>query len=464
MDIFLTNTLGKTKQRFTPITPGKVSIYTCGPTVYHYAHIGNLRSFVFADLLKRMFIANNYKVEHVMNITDVGHLTSDADDGEDKLEKGARREGKTVWEVAQYYTDHFMEDLSRLNIMLPDHMPKATDHIAEMISIIKNLEEKGYTYIAEGNVYFDTQKYAEYADFAGLKLNEEDARSRVDEDEHKKSPFDFVLWFTRYKYSSHEMEWDSPWGRGFPGWHIECSAMSTKYLGDHFDIHTGGIDHIPVHHTNEIAQSTCAFGHKWVNYWMHNNFLVLGEDEKISKSKDNFLRLQTLMDKGISGLDYRYFLLGAHYRKPQTFSFEGLEAAKTSLRKLVQKYKDVSVRDGRNEDEFDIFYTKFLEAMNDDLNTPQALAVFWETVQDTNIDVGTKRSLFDAYDAVLGIGLKEQAERKEEIPDDVLALKSERDKARVLKNWAESDRLRDEIVSKGFEVLDSKDGTEIRKA
>ncbi len=280
MEILLTNTMSRRKEVFKPLREGEVGIYTCGLTVYNFAHIGNLRAYVFADTLKRMFLFNGYKVNHVMNITDVGHLTGDEDEGEDKMEAGARREGKTVWEIVDFYTKAFFNDLKRLRIIFPTVTCRATRHVDDMIDMIRKIESNGYTYVAGGNVYFDTSKLPDYGKLARLKLDEDKMRSRVESDPYKRNPFDFVLWFTRYKYDSHAMQWDSPWGRGFPGWHIECSAMSSKYLGERFDIHTGGIDHIPIHHTNEIAQSEAAFGHEWVNYWLHSEFLVIGEGRR----------------------------------------------------------------------------------------------------------------------------------------------------------------------------------------
>ncbi len=463
MEIKLTNTLTREKETFNPIKQGEVGIYSCGPTVYNYAHIGNLRAFVFADILKRMFLFNGYKVKHIMNITDVGHLTSDADEGEDKLEKGAKREGKTVWEVADYYTKSFLDDIKQLNIILPDKLPKATEHIKEMIEIIKKLEKNGFTYISEGNVYFDTSRFEDYGKMAKLKLDSESSQSRVEHDPHKKNPFDFVLWFTRYKYINHEMMWDSPWGRGFPGWHIECSAMSTRYLGEQFDIHTGGIDHIPVHHTNEIAQSECAFGHKWVNYWLHSDFLVTSDNEKIAKSKDNFLRLKTLTDKGYLPEEYRYFILGTHYKKQLAFSFEAMDSAKNTFKKLKNRMLDLQNEksDGIEKDAFDSYISEFKGCVNDDLNTPKALAVMWDVIGNENLNAKTKLSIVGEFDRVFGLGLAEIKE--DDIPSDILKLKDERDAARKNKNWKLSDELRNRISDLGYDVFDSKEGSELRK-
>ncbi|MGC9366293.1 MAG: cysteine--tRNA ligase [bacterium] len=462
MEIKLTNTMSREKEVFQPIKPNKVNIYTCGLTVYNYAHIGNLRAYVFSDILRRMFEYNGFKVNHVMNITDVGHLTDDQDSGEDKLEKGARREHKTVWEIAQYYTDEFIKDLNQLNIIIPEVMPKATDHISEMIELIKLIEKRGFTYSAGGNLYFDTTQLKDYGKLARLKLDAEKTRTRVEEDTYKKNPFDFVLWFTRYKYSSHSMLWDSPWGKGFPGWHVECSAMSSKYLGNHFDIHTGGIDHIPVHHTNEIAQSEVAFGHKWVNYWLHNDFLVIEDNQKMAKSKQNFLRLQTLIDRGFHPLDYRYFLLGAHYRKNLLFSFDNLQAAKNAVEKLrdwVMRLK--KVEDEPDQTAYREYQQQFNREINDDLNTPRALSVLWEVLNHDQLSSGTKLSLLENFDQVLGLNLS--TGKSEELPEQLKLLVGNRDEARNQKNFKLADQLRDEITRLGYQVIDSPEGTIVKK-
>lgn len=460
MEIKLNNTLTRKKEIFRPITQGEVKLYTCGLTVYNFAHIGNLRAYVFADTLKRMFLFNGYEVNHVMNITDVGHLTEDEDSGEDKMEAGARREGKTVWEIVDFYTEAFFQDMKRLNIMFPTTSCRATQHVEDMIELIKKIEANGYTYIADGNVYFDTSKLSDYGKLARLQLNEDKLRSRVEVDPNKKNPFDFVLWFTRYKYDSHAMQWDSPWGRGFPGWHIECSAMSSKYLGERFDIHTGGIDHIPIHHTNEIAQSEAAFGHKWVNYWLHSEFLVIGEGEKMSKSLGNFLTLQTLIDEGYDPMDYRYYLLGAHYRKQLAFTFQALDGARNAMKKLktaiveFQAAKD----DGSPDREM---MEEFTKAINDDLNTPRALAVLWKVVDSDELNPGIKLALIEEFDKVLALNLSRVDADK--IPSRVEKLAQERDLARKNKNWKRADELREQITLEGYEILDNKDGYKVRK-
>ncbi|MCF7871970.1 cysteine--tRNA ligase [Candidatus Woesearchaeota archaeon] len=461
MEIKLTNSLGKEKQIFKPIKNGEVGIYSCGPTVYNYAHIGNLRAYVFADILKRVFLFNNYKVKHVINITDVGHLSDDADEGEDKLEKGAKREGKTVWDIAKFYTETFYSNMKDLNIIDPDVYCKATEHIQEMIDMNLKLEKKGFTYVSEGNLYFNTANFDNYWNLIGKKQDEDSQKSRVDHDEHKKNKTDFVLWFTRHKHGNHAMEWNSPWGVGFPGWHIECSAMSSKYLGETFDIHTGGIDHIPIHHTNEIAQAECAFGHKWVNYWLHNEFLVVKDLEKMSKSKDNFLRLQTLKNEGYSPLDYRYFLLGTHYRKKILFSWEALIGAKNSLKKLKNKILELKKENSDfRAEKFNEYLLKFNSSINDDLNTPQALAIIWDCLND-EIGSKTKLKLVTEFDKVLGLKLLE--EEIVDVPKEIKLIAEKRWVAKQNKLWEESDKLRDELKQKGYEILDSKDSYQIKR-
>lgn len=461
MEIRLTNTMSRRKEIFKPLKIGEVGIYTCGLTVYNFAHIGNLRAYVFADTLKRMFLFNGYKVRHVMNITDVGHLTGDEDEGEDKMEAGARREGKTVWEIVDFYTKAFFKDLERLRIILPTVTCRATEHVQDMIDMIRKIEANGYTYIAGGNVYFDTSKVPDYGKLARLQLDEEKIRSRVESDPFKKNPFDFVLWFTRYKYENHAMQWDSPWGRGFPGWHIECSAMASKYLGERFDIHTGGIDHIPVHHTNEIAQSEAAFGHEWVNFWLHSEFLVIGEGEKMSKSLGNFITLQTLIDRGYEPADYRYYLLGAHYKKQLTFTMEALDGAKSAMKKLITRIEELKeLNESETRPDGDLM-NEFHEAINDDLNTPKALAVLWKVVDSEDLRPGEKLSLIDRFDEVLGLGLSEVESKT--IPEEVIELANQRDAARKERNWEKADELRQLISEKGYEVLDERDGYKIRR-
>ncbi len=480
-DLKLYNTMSRKKEVFEPLNPPDVKLYTCGPTVYNYAHIGNLRTYVFEDLLRRVLEWNGYVVEHVMNITDVGHLTSDADDGEDKMLKGAQREHKTVWEIAEFYTQAFFEDLAKLNIEMPTIKPKATDHIQDMINQIKQLEKNGMTYVANGNVYFDTSKLSDYGKLAKLERQDLKAGARIEVDKNKKNPYDFVLWFTKSKFEDQAMQWESPWGKGYPGWHIECSAMSQKYLGKQMDIHCGGIDHIPVHHTNEIAQSEGATGEKhWVKYWMHGNFLVLGKNEKMAKSANNFLRLQTLIDKGYSPLDYRYFCLQSHYRKELTFSWEGMDAAHNALTNLYRKlssyiplyYEGMDfynlAEEGKRDPLYNLYCNRFVDAINDDLNIPEALSVFWDALKHINTTENKTSALrvaiISEFDKILGLNILENGRRYLEniIPENIEKLILERDVARKEKNWQKSDELRAEIEKAGFIVKDGPKGTEVQ--
>ena len=393
MGLRVFNTMGREMQDFVPITPGFVGFYGCGPTVYNYAHIGNLRAYVFLDILDRTLSYLGYDKKHVMNITDIGHLTGDDDSGEDKIVKTAKERHQSVLEVAQFYTDAFFKDLDALNIRRPDVVCKATDHVSDMIELIKRIEANGHTYMSGGNLYYDVSTYADYGKLANLRLDDQKAGARVGVDENKRNPYDFVLWFTKSKFENQALSWESPWGKGYPGWHIECSAMSMKYLGDHFDIHTGGIDHIPIHHTNEIAQSEGATGKKWVNYWLHNEFLVVkndasGDGDKMSKSAGNFLRLQTLADKGYDALDYRYFLLGAQYRSQVFFSWDAMESAKNARKALVKRaaqiieasHGKVSPSLGKKAQGY---IDSFKAALENDLATPLAMSALHLAVKDS---------------------------------------------------------------------------------
>ena len=451
------NTLTHKIEEFKPISEAEVKLYTCGPTVYNYAHIGNLRTYIFEDILKRVLQYNNYKVNHVMNITDVGHLTDDADAGEDKMEKGSRREGKTAWEIAEFYTQAFQNDLKKLNIESPTTWCKATDNIPEQIELVQTLIDKGFTYETSDGIYFDTTKFPAYGEMANLQNQELEAGSRVEIGE-KKNSHDFALWKFSKPEEKRQMEWEAFGRMGFPGWHIECSAMSSKYLGQHFDIHCGGIDHIPVHHTNEIAQSEAAFGeHPWVNYWMHGEFIVLKNDEKMSKSSDNFVTLNTLKEKGIDPLAYHFFLLQTHYRKQLSFSFEALESAQTGLENLRSKILKLKKENKKlNTTELQ---TKFLEKINDDLDMPGALALVFDSLKNEEIDYETILQ----FDKVLGLGLDKVEEKQIEISTEVQQLLNERQQARTNKNWFESDRLRDEIAKLGFQVEDTSGGQKITK-
>lgn len=448
----LFNTLTRRLEEFEPLEPGKVGMYCCGPTVYNYAHIGNLRTYIFEDVLRRTLRFNGYEVRHVMNITDVGHLESDADEGEDKMEKGARREGLDVWELARKYEAAWLHDMARLNIERPEIICRATEHIPEMIELVQKLLDRGYAYITEDAVYYDTSKFADYAKLARLDLRGQQAGAggRVTLQGSKRHPNDFALWFMNRP--RHVMQWDSPWGRGYPGWHIECSAMSMKYLGPTFDIHCGGVDHIPVHHTNEIAQSEGATGQPFVRYWLHGEWLLIGS-EKMSKSTENFITLQTLVDRGYDPLSYRYLCLQAHYRSELRFTWEALDAAQQGLRRVYSIRPD---NDPLTDDKaYADARAEVLEALNTDLNVPQVVGL---------LNRYASYRLWVEFDKVLGLDIAERASvRDEALPPEVLELVAQRNAARQAKNWAESDRIRDQLIAMGYEVGDSPSGTTVRK-
>ena len=455
----LYNTLTRKKEEFKPIKDKNVGLYTCGPTVYWFAHIGNLRTYLFEDVLKRVLEYNNYKVKHVMNITDVGHLTSDADTGEDKMEKGAKREGKTAWEIADFYTKAFKEDLKALNIKEPDIWAKATDCIKEQIELIENLEKKGFTYKIADGMYFDTSKIKDYGKLAGLKKRKLKAGARVKIAEGKKNPTDFALWKFSPKDSKRQMEWDSPWGKGFPGWHTECVAMSEKNLGVPFDIHAGGIDHIQIHHTNEIAQSEAAFGKNLANFWMHGEFLRL-ENGKMAKSEGNVVLIKNLIEKKINPIAYRYLCLTTHYRSKLSFSWKSLEASQNALDKIYEKVKELKKEKG-NSQSAGQYKEKFLNFLNDDLDTPKALALAWDLIKDNKIKNKEKYELLLDFDKVLGLGLDEIEEEK--IPKEIKELADLREKARKEKDWKKADELRRELKNKGYVLEDTGQGPKIKK-
>ena len=456
----LYNTLTRKKEVFEPL--GKVvGIYSCGPTVYWYQHIGNLRTYIFADLLKRVLLFNGYEVKHVINVTDVGHLTSDADTGEDKMVVALKREGlpftkEAMFKLAEKYFSVFRQDLKKLNVIEPDVWCKATQHIKEMIELIKRIEKNGYTYRGKqsGNVYFDTSKFKGYGKLARLKL-EEKGKARIAEDPDKKNPRDFVLWFVASsKFKGHLLKWPSPWGEGWPGWHIECSAMSMHYLGETFDIHTGGVDHIPVHHTNEIAQSEAATGKQFVRYWLHGAFLTF-KGKKVSKSTGGLFTLSELEEQGFKPLAYRYFCLTAHYRSELEFSFEALQAAQKSyerLKKIVAELED----DGKINQEY---LTKFKEVINDDLDMPKALAILWKLIRDKNAE-GKLRTIKE-MDKVFGLDLLKK--EKIEIPAKIKKLVEEREEARKKKDWSRADEIRELLKEKGWLVEDTSKGPIIMK-
>jgi cysteinyl-tRNA synthetase len=459
----LFNTLTRQVEEFKPLNPPKVTVYTCGPTVYDYAHIGHWFTYVRMDTLIRTLKAAGFNPEWVMNITDVGHLVSDADEGEDKLQAGARREGKTAWEVAEFYTADFLEGMKRLNLTMPDHLVKATEHIAEQIELIKRLEEKGYTYVIDDGVYYDTSKFPTYADFARLDLDEQQAGARVNFNTQKRNAPDFALWKFSPEGSRRDMEWDSPWGKGFPGWHIECSAMSMKYLGDTLDIHTGGIDHVPVHHTNEIAQSQAVTGRPFANYWLHSNHVTIG-GEKISKSLGNGIRLQDVAAKGIAPQAVRLHVLESHYRSQSKFSWESLESAQNRLRDLRAM---AALRWQASKTAYDAATFALLDVplelasrLADDLNTPQALA-YLSDVSTQLQAVLIEEDMVDHFETMLQgiddlLGLNLMAE--EDISDAQKKLLAERSEAREAKDWTRADKARDRLLEQGIAVRDTPHG------
>jgi len=457
MSIQIYNTLSRQLEEFKPIKKGKVGLYTCGPTVYDYQHIGNMRTFIFEDVLKRVLEYHTYKVKHIMNITDVGHLTDDGDHGQDKMEKGAAREGKTAWDIAKFYTKIFQQDLEALNIIFPTKFTRATDNIKEQIALIKKLEKKGFTYQTSDGVYFDTSKLSDYGKLAQLDKQELKAGVRVDMGE-KKNPTDFALWKFSPANEKRQMEWKSPWGVGFPGWHIECSAMAAKYLGQPFDIHCGGIDHVPVHHTNEIAQSEAANDKPLANYWMHSEFLVLN-GAKMSKSSGEFLTVEVLKNKNFNPLAYRYLLLQTHYRKQLSFSWDSLQAAQNGLEHLytiVGPWK-------KGKKGIPEYEKKFIDAISDDLDMPKALAVLWEMIKDTQHTPEEKKASLLRFDTVLALGLANIKKDTVKISTQVSQLLEQRNKARAEKNWKESDVLRAQIEALGYTIKDTASGTEITK-
>jgi cysteinyl-tRNA synthetase len=464
LSFYIYNTLSRDKEELIPVCPDKVGLYTCGPTVYNYAHIGNLRTYIFEDTLKKSLEYTGHNVKHVMNITDVGHLQSDADTGEDKMALGAKRENKSVWEIARFYENAFFEDCGKLNIKRPDIVCRATEHIQDMIDFIKVLEDKGFTYISNGNVYFEIDKFKDYTKLANLSIDELEAGSRIEVDQNKKNPLDFVLWFTNSKFTNQIMQWDSPWGRGFPGWHIECSAMSVKYFGERIDIHCGGVDHIPVHHTNEIAQSEGALGHKWVNYWMHGEFLVL-DGGKMSKSSGDFLTLSKLISEGFSPLDYRFFCLQSRYRKQLVFSFDTLSDARNSFKKLKQRISlllaDISEGQEIKTEKVNAYKDKFAEQISDDLNMPNAVTVLLDVLKDTGLNSREKAHLIEDFDRVLSLELMNaDAQENDEIDEELIGrLIAERNEARKNRDWAKADEIRKALLEMNIEVLDTKEGT-----
>jgi cysteinyl-tRNA synthetase len=461
----LFNTLGREIMEFIPLKKGKVGMYACGPTVYKYAHIGNLRTFILVDILRRTLDFLGYDVTYVMNITDVGHLSDDADYGEDKMLKSAREKKMSVWDIAEYYTKAFFEDTDALNIKRPHIVCKATDHIEDMIQLIRRIENNGLTYFSGGNIYFDISQFSNYGKLALLDLNELKAGSRIEIDDNKKNPHDFVLWFTKSKFEEQSMQWESPWGRGYPGWHIECSAMSMKYLGDQFDIHLGGIDLIPVHHTNEIAQAEAATGKQWVKYWIHGEFLNTVKG-KMSKSLGNFFTLNSLKEQDYEPLDYRYFCLGGHYRSQLQFSMEALDAARNARKNLVFRIAQLKEKAAGESEEGDVkeipFYRSFVEHLCDDLNMPQCLSDLWNCIKDETLRPSIKLKIAEEMDRILGLDL-EKATIDTDIDEYIEALIKEREEARKDKDFVKADRIRDELKKQNIILEDTPDGVRWRK-
>jgi cysteinyl-tRNA synthetase len=455
----LFNTLTRKKEVFKPLKGKEVGLYTCGPTVYWFAHIGNLRTFIFEDILKRVLEYNGFKVKHVMNITDVGHLTSDADNGEDKMEKGAKREGKTAWEIAEFYTNVFKEDLKNLNIKEPTIWTKATDYIKEQIELIEILEKRGFTYKISDGIYFDSSKIKDYGKLAGKKPKKIKAGARVKMVSGKRNPTDFALWKFTPPGVKRQMEWDSPWGKGFPGWHTECVVMSAKHLGMPFDIHTGGIDHISIHHTNEIAQAEAAFCQNLANFWLHGEFLV-SKEGKMSKSKENITILKDLIEKEINPTAYRYLCLTAHYRSKLFFSFSALKSAQNALDNLYQKVREIS-EEKKEESKISKDYgEKFINLINDDLDTPKAVALMWNVLKSKKISDKEKYNILLDFDKVFGLKIEEI--KKQEIPEEIQKLAKEREKMRKEGKWQESDEIRNKIKSMGYQIEDTQKGTKIK--
>lgn len=461
MQIKFYNTLTKKKEEFIPLDKNLITLYSCGPTVYKDATIGNMRTNIFMDTLRRTLKYNGYKLKHVMNITDVGHLVSDADEGEDKMIKSAKEQGKTPLEIAEYYTNLFMKDLERLNIDMPEIICKATDNIKEMIEYVEELVKNGYAYETSTAIYFDVSKLDKYGILSGINLDDQKAGARVDIDEEKRNPYDFALWIKAPE--NHLMKWESPWGLSYPGWHIECSTMGRKYLGEQFDIHTGGVDLIPTHHENEIAQSKGCTGKIPARYWMHGEFLLINGG-KMSKSLNNVYLVEDIVKRGYSPLAYKIFCFTSHYRNKLNFTWEGIDVADKSLIKLREAYaKHNEGSELINQEEINNYKERFLSAINDDLNMPVAMSIVWEVAKNSKKSKQLAELLLD-FDRVLGIKISEKVEEKvQDIPSDILELVNERNRARANKDWAESDRLRDLIKEKGYLVKDSKEGTMVEK-
>ncbi len=462
--MILYNTLTRKKEKFKPIKPGNAGFYSCGPTVYNYAHIGNLRTYIFSDVLKRSLKYLGYKVKHVMNITDVGHLTDDADEGEDKIEKGAKREGKSVWEIARFYEKAFFEDAKALNILKPNKVARATDYISVQIKLIKKIQDAGFAYETMNGLYFDVSKFKNYGKLSGQSLEEKlkCVRSEITEDKEKKNQFDFALWVKRVgKHKNHVMHWKSPWGDGFPGWHIECSAISSKLLGQPFDIHTGGEDHIGTHHENEIAQSKAATGKNLANIWIHSRHMVF-DSEKMSKSSGYFITLSDVKDKGFTPICFRYLCLMAHYRSPLNFSWESLASASSGYENLIDSVAGFIGNQKKSEAKTDIYIKQFKREIEDDLDIPRALAVLWKLIKDKKVVSREKVKLIKEFDKVFGLDIIPRAERKlkkqKKIPKEIMDIAKKREEYRKNKDFKKADKIRLILAKKGYKIKDSEKG------
>lgn len=459
--VYLYNTLTRKKEQFKPI--GKeVKMYSCGPTVYSYQHIGNLRSYVMTDLLRRTLLYNEYNVKHVINVTDVGHLTSDADSGEDKMEKAAEREGKKAEEIARFYFKEFEKDLKKMNILPPWKWVWATKHVKEQIELVKKLEKKGFTYKTKDGIYFNSKKFKNYGKLAKLNIKELKAGKRVEVGE-KKNKTDFALWKFSSAVEKRQQEWKSPWGVGFPGWHLECSAMSMKYLGNHFDIHTGGEDHISVHHTNEIAQSEAVTGRKFVNYWLHGAFLM-NKGKKISKSTGGLYTISDLEKEGYDPMHLRYLFFLTNYRKQLNFSLDVLDAAKNAYERLKKKIIELKNEEHKGIDRTKDYENEFINAINDNLNTSKAIDVLWKVINNFDFEPGKKLKLLEKFDNIFGFGIKDMEEEKIKVPAEIKMLLEQRERLRKEKKFAEADILRERIFEMGFKIEDSDKGVIIEKS
>ena len=455
----LYNTLTRQIEDFRSIEEGKVKIYTCGPTVYHYAHIGNMRNYIGHDILVRTLEYLGYQVTRAMNITDVGHLTSDSDSGEDKMLKAAKREHKTAMEIAKFYTEEFFKDYDKLNLKRPDILKPATGEIDMYIKMITKLLEDGYAYQSGGNVYFDVSKVKDYYQLTNHVQDEMvvGARESVEQDDNKRNQADFALWFTTSKFENQELQWDSPWGKGYPGWHIECSGISIKYLGEYLDIHGGGVDNIFPHHTNEIAQSESYLGHKWTNYWFHNEHL-LDSSGKMSKSNGAVLTVSVLEQEGYDPIAFRFMCLNSHYRKQLLFTFDNLNQAEQTLKKLKNKIASIKDEGDLDDGSFKEYNNRFIEALSDDLNTSNALTVLYELLKDEQVNGHTKLDLINKFDKVLALNLIEE-EEKAENEEEILALIEKRNEAKKNKDYDLADSIRNELLDKGIELVDTREGT-----